>query len=387
MSSSWHECELGDVVTLKRGYDLPKRSREPGPIPIVSSSGVTGEHSEAKVEAPGVVTGRYGTLGKVFYVPTRFWPLNTTLYVRDFKGNDERFVAFFLEGLGLERYDGAAAVPGLDRNVLHRVEVRCPDLPTQRKIAAVLAAYDELIENNLRRIEILEEMAQAIYREWFVNFRYPGHEHDTVTDSPLGPIPEAWEASAYGDIAEHIKLGVDPDGLPADTPHVGLEHIPREAFTLREWGALDGVTSRKWSFEPGDILFGRLRPYFHKVARAPVSGVCSTDAIVIRAISRPVFGLMTAFSKEFVNHAVATSGGTDRPRAKWDDLAEFKVALPPVDLDQKFTQAVGPMIKLAEILISANQNLRATRDLLLPSLISGELDVSDLDIDTSWLAA
>ena len=99
MAGEWQEASLGEVIELKRGYDLPQRKRIPGSVPLVSSSGVTYYHAEAKVRGPGVVTGRYGTLGEVFFVPSDFWPLNTTLYVRDFKGNDPRFVSYFLRGL------------------------------------------------------------------------------------------------------------------------------------------------------------------------------------------------------------------------------------------------------------------------------------------------
>ncbi|OFT90877.1 restriction endonuclease subunit S [Brevibacterium sp. HMSC24B04] len=193
--SGWRDVTLGDVCELKRGYDLPNGSRKDGRIPVVSSSGPTGRHDEAKVSAPGVVTGRYGTLGQVFYLAEDFWPLNTSLYVRDFKGNDPRFVAVLLRSLDLARYDGAAAVPGLNRNHLHTLPVRVPDLPVQSVIAQVNRVFDDLIENNRRRVEVLEEMARAIYREWFVKFRFPGHEHAPMVDSALGPIPEGWEVN------------------------------------------------------------------------------------------------------------------------------------------------------------------------------------------------
>jgi type I restriction enzyme S subunit len=252
----------------------------------------------------------------------------------------------------------------------------------------VLAAYDELIENNLRRIEILEEMAQAVYREWFVNFRFPGHEDVPLVDSPLGPIPEGWEVGNFGDIAFEIKDGIDPKGVDPETPYVGLEHIPQESFTLIEHGSAADVTSRKWRFEPGDVLFGKLRPYFHKVAEAGFPGICSTDAIVIRA--EQVFqdlALQTAFSKDFVAHAVSTSGGTDRPRAKWSDLAGFDLVMPDTHTNIAFSDSVRPMVDLAANLAKQNANLGETRDLLLPKLVSGELDVSDLDIDTEWLTS
>ncbi len=99
--TEWSRVRLGEVIELKRGYDLPKRARADGPFPIVSSSGISGNHAEAKVHGPGVVTGRYGTLGQVFYIDGDFWPLNTSLYVRDFKGNNERFVALLLESMDL----------------------------------------------------------------------------------------------------------------------------------------------------------------------------------------------------------------------------------------------------------------------------------------------
>ena len=385
--TGWTDALLGDVITLKRGYDLPKSTRQEGPVPIVSSSGPTGFHNVPKADPPGVVTGRYGTLGKVFYVDVPYWPLNTTLYVRDFNGSHERFVGYFLESMGLDRYDGAAAVPGLDRNVLHGLVVRWPGRPIQERVAAVLAAYDELIENNGRRIEILEEMTQAVYREWFVNFRFPGHEDVAMVDSPLGPIPEDWEARKFRTIADEVKDGVDPSTVDADVRYVGLEHIPQESFTLTRWGLAADVASRKWRFRAGDVLFGKLRPYFHKVVEAGFEGICSTDAIVIRPVAG--FGdlaLQVAYSKEFVAHAVATSGGTDRPRAKWGDLANFDVVVPDASIRAVFSRSVRPMVDLAANLAHQNANLRTTRDFLLPKLVSGEIDVSDLDIDAEWLS-
>ena len=207
MTSNWKDCKLGDVLTLQRGFDLPRRKRQEGGVPVVSSSGITGYHSESKVRAPGVVTGRYGTLGEVFYVTKDFWPLNTTLFVRDFKGNDPLFVSYFLRTLNLAHQNVASSVPGLNRNVLHLLPVRIPPLPTQRKIAAILSAYDDLIENNTRRIATLEQMAQAIYREWFVHFRFPGHEQVPLADSLLGPIPEGWGVVSFTDIADVLSGG------------------------------------------------------------------------------------------------------------------------------------------------------------------------------------
>ncbi|MDF1590339.1 MAG: restriction endonuclease subunit S [Desulfobacterales bacterium] len=120
---SWEIISLGEFLTLKRGYDLPASKREEGNIPVVSSSGVTGHHSIAKVTGPGVVTGRYGTLGEVFFVKEDFWPLNTSLYVQDFKGNDPRFTAYVLKNILKGTSSDKAAVPGVNRNDLHTMKV------------------------------------------------------------------------------------------------------------------------------------------------------------------------------------------------------------------------------------------------------------------------
>ena len=123
---TWQDCALGDVITLKRGHDLPERKRVSGPVPVVSSSGISGSHNEARANPPGVVTGRYGTIGEVFFVEKPYWPLNTALYVIDFKGNDPRFVVYLLRNTLRNYKTEKAAVPGVDRNVLHALRVRAP---------------------------------------------------------------------------------------------------------------------------------------------------------------------------------------------------------------------------------------------------------------------
>ena len=138
MSSEWSECLVGDVVNLKRGYDLPRQKRRPGKVPIVSSSGTSDFHDTAMVEGPGVITGRYGTIGNVYYVEEDFFPLNTTLYVQDFKGNDKRFTSYFLRTIDFFSCSDKAAVPGVNRNHLHLLEAKIPPLAEQKAIAHIL---------------------------------------------------------------------------------------------------------------------------------------------------------------------------------------------------------------------------------------------------------
>ena len=201
---------MGDVMTLKRGHDLPEKKRQPGEVPVVSSSGITGYHNDSKSEPPGVVTGRYGTLGEVFFVDEPYWSLNTALYVIDFKGNDPRFVAYLLRNTLRNYQSEKAAVPGFDRNVLHTLRIRAPGPKEQEALVPVLSAYDDLIENNRRRIALLEEAARLLYREWFVRFRFPGHEHVKI----INGIPVAWERRAFDDVCTAIGGGTPKTSKP-----------------------------------------------------------------------------------------------------------------------------------------------------------------------------
>lgn len=146
----WRATTLGEVVTLHRGFDLPESIRIPGDCPVYSSSGVTGSHNTLACKGPGVITGRYGTIGKVFFSSTSYWPLNTTLYVEDFKDNDPRYIYYLLQTIPWQEYATASAVPGINRNHLHRALVSIPDIPSQRKIAQFLESFDSKISLNNR---------------------------------------------------------------------------------------------------------------------------------------------------------------------------------------------------------------------------------------------
>ena len=275
-------------------------------------------------------------------------------------------------------------VLGIKQSELRQVRIPLFPLPTQRKIAGNLSAYDDLIENNTRRIQILERMAQAVYREWFVHFRFPGHEKVKLVESPQGKIPQGWVPVTLGDIAGEVRRGVNPNEVEPATPYIGLEHMPRKSIALTEWGTAKEVQSTKLAFKKGEILFGKIRPYFHKVGVAVVDGVCSTDAIVIVPKRPEHYALVLACvsSEAFVSHATQTSQGTKMPRANWDVLTRYPLPVPPAPLLSQFSAFVNDAVALIENLIFKNRNLRRARDLLLPKLISGDMDVSKLDLET-----
>lgn len=371
---TWRACRLGDVLTLKRGHDLPEHSRQEGAVPVVSSSGITGYHKEAKVKAPGVVTGRYGTLGEVFYLEEDFWPLNTALYVVDFKGTDPRFSAYFLKNT-LKGYESnKSAVPGVDRNVLHEIVTQVPDKATQHRISDALSAYDDLIENNRHRIQLLEESARLLYREWFIYLRFPGHEHVKVVDG----VPEGWERVPLSVVGNDVRVSVKPEQVEPDTPYIGLEHIPRRSITLSDWGRAVDVESNKFRFLEGDILFGKIRPYFHKVGFALTDGIASSDAIVIRA-NDPVYSrylLALVSSDQFVSVASKTAKeGSKMPRADWNFMQQYPVLLPPRQLLLSFNQVLDDILLQLKTLALHSKKLSGARDLLLPRLMNAEIAV------------
>ena len=188
LEGQWIELTLGEILTLQRGFDLPHRQRKSGAIPIVSSSGISGHHSTALAFAPGVVTGRYGTIGEVFYINEDYWPLNTTLYVKDFKGNDPKFIYFILKTIDFEMHSGKSGVPGVNRNDLHTLDVLLPPLPEQHAIAEALSDVDELIG----QLERLAAKKQAIKQGAMQNLltgrqRLPGFKGE-------------WEENRLGDV-------------------------------------------------------------------------------------------------------------------------------------------------------------------------------------------
>lgn len=393
--SEWREVLLGDVIELKRGYDLPTRARAAGRFPIVSSSGISGSHAEAKVRGPGVVTGRYGTLGQVFYITGDYWPLNTSLYVRDFKSNNPRFVAVLLESMDLAQHDGAAAVPGLNRNQLHTVPVRVPDRAAQDRIAAIMESIDDLIENNQRRVEMLEEMAREIYREWFIRFRYPGHENVPLVDSPLGPIPEGWACRRLADVTTLVRGRsyrkselVEEGGLP----FVNLKCMMRGGGFRRDGlKRYNGKFSDSQLVSQGDLVLAvtDLTQGREILARATLVPRLAEPAVISLDVARIV--PLVASERLWIFAAIRWSDFPDRVKEyangstvlhlSPDHVAAGLMLWPPDDLRTAFVGALASMLGSVDELLDAADQLALIRGLLLPKLVTGQIDVSHLDLD------
>lgn len=350
---SWQSMTLGDVVTLKRGHDLPERDRREGPVPIVSSSGVTGFHNVAKAEPPGVVTGRYGTLGEVYFINEPYWPLNTSLYAIDFHENDPKFVSYFLrQVLKGASSNNKAAVPGVNRNDLHALKVNVPVRDVQERIAGMLTAYDDLIENNLRRIKLLEGAARLIYREWFVRLRFPGHETTKFENG----IPEGWSRVEIREVApfSYGKGVREHERIPGDVP------------VMSSAGQM--ATHNKALVEGPGLVIGR-------------KGSVGTVHLVIQDFwpTDTAFYVSSVESLGYLFHAFQSAGfiNTDVavPGLNRDFAHSRKILWPEQSIRDEFSRIVLEHAQMKFTLERSNAKLGAARDLLLPRLMSGDIEV------------
>ena len=261
----------------------------------------------------------------------------------------------------------------------------------------MLEALDDKIELNRRMNETLETIARALFQSWFVDFdpvraKMEGRDtglpqdiddlfSDRLVDSEKGEIPEAWTAGTLGDIAIAQRRGVDPGTVASDTPYIGLQHMPRQSIALTDWGEAGSVSSGKSAFKAGDILFGKLRPYFHKVGVAPVEGICSTDIVVLkeRMPNWSTFVLACVSSLAFSDHTSQTSTGTKMPRTNWQAMSAYELCLPADAIAREFREITSPMLVRLVENVHESRTLAALRDTLLPKLISGEIRVPDAE--------
>jgi type I restriction enzyme S subunit len=367
---SWRTGTLGDVLTLKRGHDLPDSERQDGDVPVVSSSGVTGHHSESKAKGPGVVTGRYGTIGEVFYIEEDYWPLNTALYVTDFKGNHPRFVAYFLRSVLRNYQSDKAAVPGVNRNVLHALNVRYPVGKPQERIADILAAYDDLIENNRRRMALLEEATRQLYREWFVRLRFPGHEHTRITND----VPEGWDRVPLFDVADPTYgypfqsplFTEDGEGLPVVRIRDVLEGESK-TFTLEE-----APPDRR--LQNGDMLIG-MDGDFHMGLWAGGDAWLNQRVVRIKSKGDIDDYLLFNMLRDPIRALNETITGTTVVHLGAKELKAILLLVPPHALLSLASGRFAPIGQQIVSLKLQNRQLRAARDLLLPRLMSGEIAV------------
>lgn len=370
---NWRNGELGNFITLKRGFDLPQQKREDGQVPIFSSSGITGTHSTAMVNAPGVITGRYGTIGEVFYAAEDFWPLNTTLFVEDFHGNDAEFIYYFLKTLEWSMFTSASAVPGINRNTVHKETVSLPDIETQRRIASTLSMLDEKIKTNTEINDNLEQQAQAIYHERF----------ETVSPNDL---PSDWRIVTLGEVATISNKSFNP----LKEPEILLEHYSIPAFDEARFPVFElstSIKSNKFIIDASCFMISKLNPTTKRVWKPYCltgNAVCSTEFIVYKAKDQSITDFLYSvidsgsFSDFMCSHVTGSTGS--RQRTTPSDTLSYELILPSEDELAEFQSLVSPMYAQMRINAIENDKLKRLRDSLLPKLMSGEIDVSAVQL-------
>ncbi|WP_180160642.1 restriction endonuclease subunit S [Acinetobacter sp. YH01004] len=385
MTNLWRDDIFDNLVRLKRGHDLPNQNIVSGKFPVVASSGIKDFHNDFKASPPIVVTGRSGTLGEVQYITEKSWPLNTTLYSISFRDNLPKYVYYYLKEMHLENFNAGAGVPTLNQNHLQKLKIKIPQLDIQKKIAAILSAYDDLIENNKKRIQILENMAEELYKEWFVRFRFPNWEN---TEFEKG-VPRDWIVQTVNDSFAILGGGtpskeVDEywvDGeinwyTPSDLTRQDTLFIENSELKCNETGL--SKSSAK--------LFPAYSIMMTSRATIGVLSINTTEACTnqgfITCIPNKEFPLTylyfwLKFAKPYLE--ILASGATFAELSR-GNFKKVKLFKPNELLVESFENQCRLLFDEVLNLQKQNRLLSEQKDSLLPRLIAGKLSVENLDI-------
>jgi|Laugresbdmm110sn_1035088.scaffolds.fasta_scaffold03183_3 type I restriction enzyme S subunit len=375
---------LGDLINFKRGYDLPENARRVGPYPVISSAGITGFHDDYKVDGIGVVTGRYGTLGEMYYVEGKYWPHNTALYITDFKGNDEKYIYYLLNCIGRIHTSDKSAVPGVNRNELHEMSVPVIlDLFSQQKISTVLSLLDAKIDCNNRINTELASLAKLLYDYWFIQFDFPDSNGKPYKSSGgkmifnaalKRDIPEGWQDKQLGQIA-NITMGTSPVGESLNGTGEGVEFFQGSTdFGWRFPTVRQFTTTPVRMAKQGDVLLS---------VRAPVGdlNLAHINCCIGRGLAALnskdgfdgfLFYVMQYFKTIFDRR---NSEGTTFGAITKDDLHSLVLAYPPSKLLQKYDDVVSVHNSMISSRSREIELLTKLRDWLLPLLMNGQVTV------------
>jgi type I restriction enzyme S subunit len=396
-TSTWTKSTIGAQATLQRGIDITKAAQRPGTVPVISSGGIASYHDTAAVSGPGVILGRKGVVGSVYYIDEDYWPHDTALWVKDFHGNHPRFVYYFFKWLTptITQMDVGSANPTLNRNHVHPIEVNWPPIPEQKRIAHILGTLDDKIELNRRMNATLEAMARALFQSWFVDFdpvrakaagKTPaGMDKATVAlfpskfeDSASGKIPNGWKMSTVADEFE-LTMGQSPPGSTYNEVGEGMPFYQgRTDFGFRFPTRRVYCTAPTRLANPGDTLVS---------VRAPVGDLniaedrCAIGrgvaAVRHRSGSRSLtYYAMQTFRERF-NHFEGE--GTVFGSINRKDFEKLSLVAPPVEIAERFDRIASRIDDAVENNEKQSRTLGTLRDTLLPKLLSGGLSIADAE--------
>lgn len=389
--SEWKKCQLGDIVNFKRGHDLSKKNMKGGIYPVVGSNGIIGYHNNYTTESPCLTIGRSGNVGNPHIINQKCWAHNTTLYVDDFKGNDPMFIYYLLKTLNLGYYAGGSAVPTLNRNHIHPINIKFPDnLEEQKAIAHILSTFDEKIEVNNEINKKLEEMAQAIFKQWFVDFEFPNQEGKPykssggeMIESEMGLIPKGWGIEPLSNLVKEIITGKTPstkkqENYGSKYPFITIPDMHNNVFITKTERYLSDIGNKSQTKK----LIPKNSIIVSCIATVGLVAINTTDSHTNQQINSIILNndedlyyfyeylkLMTDTLK-----AIGSSGSTTLNVNK-GEFAKIKYIYPKKQTLIKFHNVVISIfesIKNNKIQIEKLVNIRET---LLPKLMSGEIRV------------
>lgn len=413
--NNWTATTIGAQVTLQRGFDITRKEQRDGPIPVVSSGGISSYHDVPKAKGPGVILGRKGVVGSVYYQTADYWPHDTTLWVKDFHGNSERFVYYFFRAFShrLAGLDVGSANPTLNRNHVHPIRVLWPPKPDQERIAEILGALDDKIDLNKRTNVTLESLAQAVFRDWFVDFGPVRRKFDGVTEpteilgglvtdteraqqvsglfpSEIGTdeLPIGWETRPIGELAE-IVGGSTPStteseywdhgthcwATPKDLARIGGLFLLESARKVTDAG-LQKIGS---GLSPaGTVLLSSRAPIgYLAIAGGPTAVNQGFIAL------RPTLEMPTAVSlfwcKQNMDLIKAHANGSTFQEISKKNFRPLPVVTAGSELTEAFVEIVDPLLALISERTRENRTLNELRDLLLSKLMSGDIRLGEAE--------
>ena len=386
--TEWKECLLGDLITFQRGHDLPKSKMSGNGYPVVGSNGIIGFHNEYTTEYPSITVGRSGNVGKPYIVYGRSWSHNTSLYIKEFKGTDPVFIYYFLQTLDLGNYAGGSAVPTLNRNHIHSLNVRVPaDISIQKIIANTLKVLDDKIDKNTAINKNLEQQAQVIFKEWFI-------DNPENNEWSTGTFSELIKSTLNGDWGKEAPIGNNTEKVycirGADIPEVKAgnkgkmptRYILPKNYVAKQLTAGDIVVEISGGSPTQST--GRCTAITQSLLDRYDSGMVCTNfckalkpkegySLFIYYYWQYMYGKGVFFSYE--------NGTTGIKNLDFSGFIETEtILIPPVDKVIAFDNYCNSIFNQIFANSKQNEHLAVLRDTLLPKLMSGELDVSNIDL-------
>jgi type I restriction enzyme S subunit len=382
---------LGELITFKRGYDLPEKNRVYGEYPVISSSGVSGYHNEYKAEGEGIVTGRYGTLGKMYYVDGGYWPHNTALYVKDFKGNDPQYIYYLLTCLGHIRTSDKSAVPGINRNELHDMYIPAiEDETAQIRVRKLLKSLDNKIEINNKINGKLVAIAKLIYDYWFVQFDFPdvnGNPYKSsggkmlFNDELNRELPDGWKNDKIGKILK-TKLGGTPstkikEYWNGNIPWLNSGEVANfPIINSEERINVNAIDNSATALMPkGTCTLSITR---HLRASILAVDACANQSVVgIYENEKIKSSYIYPYLVNEIPRLMSLRTGAQQPHINKGIVDASPIILPPSDLLKAYYEKVDSIYKQINNLAFQNKELTGLRDWLLPMLMNGQVTIKD----------